>query len=110
MRLLRLAAAVVAAVLITASPALAAPNRDSGKGDSPHGSAPAKAESNVKNAKNSGAECPHGLACRVVPAAYAQNSADPGDYGNYDLADRPDDGLGVRFIVLHDTEVSYDGT
>jgi N-acetylmuramoyl-L-alanine amidase len=58
----------------------------------------------------SGAECPTGLACRVVPAAYAQNSADPGDYGNYDLANRPADGLAVRYIVIHDTEVAYEPT
>jgi N-acetyl-anhydromuramyl-L-alanine amidase AmpD len=58
----------------------------------------------------SGAECPTGLACHVVPAAYAQNSADPGDYGNYDLANRPADGLAVRYIVIHDTEVAYEPT
>jgi len=45
-----------------------------------------------------------------MPAAYAQNSADPGDYGNYDLANRPADGLSIRFIVVHDTEVAYDPT
>jgi hypothetical protein len=56
------------------------------------------------------AECPGGLACRVVPAAYAQNSSDPGDYGNYDLASRPDDGLAVRYVVIHDTEVAYEPT
>jgi N-acetyl-anhydromuramyl-L-alanine amidase AmpD len=60
--------------------------------------------------KATGAECPNGLACRFVPAAYRQNSAEPGDYGNYDLATRPADGLDVRFVVVHDTEVSYAGT
>ena len=45
-----------------------------------------------------------------APAAYEQNSADPGDYGNYDLANRPDDGLAVRYVVIHDTEVGYDET
>src|SRR3954470_9610759 len=84
MRLLRFAA-VAAAVALTTVPAAVA-------------------------AKSTDAECPHGLHCRFVPAAYAQNSADPGDYGNYDLANRPDDGLAVRFVVIHDTEVSYDGT
>ena len=61
-------------------------------------------------ARASGAECPNGLRCNFVPAAYEQNSADPGDYGNYDLANRPADGLNVRFVVIHDTEVDYDGT
>jgi len=84
MRLLRLAA-VVAAVALTTVPAAVA-------------------------AKNTDAECPSGLHCDFVPAAYQQNSADPGDYGNYDLANRPDDGLGVRFVVVHDTEESYDDT
>jgi hypothetical protein len=55
-------------------------------------------------------EGPRSLSCELVPAAYQQNSADPGDYGNYDLANRPDDGLAVRYVVVHDTEVSYDGT
>src|SRR5256714_4174585 len=55
----------------------------------------------------SGAECPPGLHCQFLPAAYAQNSADPSDYGNYDLADRPADGLAVRYVVVHDTEEPY---
>src|SRR6267143_6003811 len=57
------------------------------------------------------ADCPPGLDCRFVPAAYQQNNpADPSDYGNYDLARRPTDGLDVRFIVIHDAETSYDST
>ena len=57
--------------------------------------------------KTTGAECPPGLHCQFLPAAYAQNSADPSDYGNYDLADRPADGLDVRYVVVHDTEEPY---
>ena len=58
-----------------------------------------------------GVECPRSLDCRLVPAAYAQNNpADPSDYGNYDLASRPADGLDVRYIVVHDTEVLYEPT
>ncbi|MFI1586984.1 MULTISPECIES: N-acetylmuramoyl-L-alanine amidase [Streptomyces] len=56
-------------------------------------------------------ECPRGLSCDWVPAAYRQ-TGDPADketYGNYDTADRPR-GNAVRFIVLHDTEVDYDTT
>jgi N-acetyl-anhydromuramyl-L-alanine amidase AmpD len=111
-RLLRSSAPIFAATLIAAAAAAAAPpNRDSGKGSAPTGTAPAAAGSqHLRSARNTGAECPNGLACRFVPAAYQQNSADPGDYGNYDLANRPDDELAVRYIVIHDTEVDYDGT
>jgi N-acetyl-anhydromuramyl-L-alanine amidase AmpD len=84
MRLLRFAAALVAVALTAVPAAVAATPTD--------------------------AECPSGLHCNFVPAAYAQNSADPGDYGNYDLANRPDDGLSIRYVVIHDTEVDYDGT
>jgi N-acetyl-anhydromuramyl-L-alanine amidase AmpD len=85
MRYLRLCAAACLAALILGPAALAAP-------------------------PSSGAECPSGLHCNFVPAAYQQNSADPGDYGNYDLANRPADGLSIRFVVIHDTEESYDDT
>ncbi|HVX42576.1 MAG TPA: N-acetylmuramoyl-L-alanine amidase, partial [Mycobacteriales bacterium] len=37
------------------------------------------------------------------------NSTDPGDYGNYDTADRPRQ-LKIDQIVLHDTEEYYDKT
>jgi N-acetyl-anhydromuramyl-L-alanine amidase AmpD len=61
--------------------------------------------------RDSVADCPPGLDCRFIPAAYQQNNpADPTDYGNYDLARRPTDGLDVRFIVIHDAETSYDST
>jgi Ni/Co efflux regulator RcnB len=60
--------------------------------------------------KTTVAECPRGPHCQFLPAAYAQNSADPSDYGNYDLADRPADGLNVRYVVVHDTEVPYGPT
>lgn len=56
------------------------------------------------------AECPKGLDCRYIPAAYAQNDpADPSDYGNYDTASRPTSPK-IRYIVIHDTEVLYDPT
>ncbi|SEG36027.1 N-acetylmuramoyl-L-alanine amidase [Actinacidiphila yanglinensis] len=56
-------------------------------------------------------ECPSGLACNFVPAAYKQNSpTDKSSYGNYDLADRPGDGSAIRYIVIHDTEGSYSGS
>ena len=56
-------------------------------------------------------ECPRRLACRYIPAAYVQDDPNnPGDYGNYDLADRPRDGLGIRYIVIHDTEETFADT
>lgn len=56
------------------------------------------------------AECPKGLDCRYIPAAYAQNDpADKTDYGNYDIADRPAR-PSIRYIVIHDTEVLYEPT
>jgi hypothetical protein len=54
-------------------------------------------------------ECPSSMDCDFVPAAYAQNSADKGDYGNYDLADRPSK-LKIQYIVIHDNEGYYNGT
>jgi len=111
MRLLRLCATAAAAALILGSAAYAAPpNRDSGKGPAPHGAPAAHAHGNAKPGPSSGVECPPGLHCDFVPAAYAQNSADPGDYGDYDLANRPADGLNIRFVVIHDTEESFDDT
>src|SRR3989449_679820 len=57
------------------------------------------------------AECPEDLDCDVVPAAHAQTDpAGKTAYGNYDTADRPDDGNTIRTIVIHDTEVPYDTT
>jgi N-acetyl-anhydromuramyl-L-alanine amidase AmpD len=107
-RSLAAAIAALASALVVAAAATAATPPASGKVDA---SAPASSGSqHLRNAKLTGAECPNGLACRVMPAAYQQNSADPGDYGNYDLATRPDDGLAIRFVVIHDTEYGYDPT
>lgn len=62
----------------------------------------------LRNTKNTGADCPNGLACRIIPAAYVLNNPnDPGDYGNYDLANRERDGLDIQYIVIHDTEDTY---
>jgi N-acetyl-anhydromuramyl-L-alanine amidase AmpD len=58
---------------------------------------------------HAGAECPPDVVCDFVPAAYQQTEAgDPSAYGNYDRADRPRDGNDIRYIVIHDTEESYD--
>lgn len=61
----------------------------------------------LNQVKNTNTDCPHGLACRFIPAAYKQFSASPYNYGNYDLANRPKDGLKIRYIIIHDTESSY---
>lgn len=52
-------------------------------------------------------ECPADLGCEWIPAPY-QEFGD-GDYGNHDLADRPNSQK-VRYIVIHSTEGSYAGT
>jgi hypothetical protein len=76
------------------------------------GTAPAAASSTP-------VDCPSTLNCTFVPAAYAQDSSDPGNYGNYDTAGRPDQMLGpggqpasmkISYIIIHDAEGSYDGT
>ena len=113
-RFLRSAAALFAfllALLATASAAAARPpNHGSGKGVAPADAPVVGGSQASRNAGTSGAECPNGLACRLVPAAYQQNSADPGDYGNYDVANRPEDGLAIRYAIIHDTEVLYEPT
>lgn len=56
-------------------------------------------------------DCPSSLNCRFVPAAYdwsTDDHSDPNNYGNYDPANRPADGNDIQYIIIHDTEVSYD--
>ncbi|WEH31436.1 peptidoglycan recognition family protein [Streptomyces sp. AM 3-1-1] len=52
-------------------------------------------------------ECPPTVACEWVPAPYEEYG--DGDYGNHDLADRPND-QSVDSIVIHDTEETWDKT
>jgi N-acetyl-anhydromuramyl-L-alanine amidase AmpD len=61
-------------------------------------------------------DCPSTLSCTFVPAAYTENGTDPTNYGNYDLAGRPDTmttpsggtaSMKIDYIVIHDTEGSY---
>jgi len=56
------------------------------------------------------ADCPASLNCDFIPAAYKTIGGNPADYGNYDQASRPADGLKINSIVIHDTEESYPGT
>lgn len=52
-------------------------------------------------------ECPRTVACEWIPAPYEEFGE--GDYGNHDLADRPAS-QSVKYIVIHDTEGSWDTT
>ncbi|WP_326639268.1 N-acetylmuramoyl-L-alanine amidase [Nonomuraea fuscirosea] len=58
-------------------------------------------------ARSEDVECPAGLSCEWIPAPYAE--LPNGKYGNHDKADRPNSQT-IRYIVIHDTEVRYDGT
>ena len=55
------------------------------------------------------ADCPPSLGCEWYPAPYEQYGPGVGDYGNHDLADRPQTGT-IQYILLHDTEATYDTT
>ncbi|MDH5108946.1 N-acetylmuramoyl-L-alanine amidase [Lentilactobacillus kefiri] len=48
---------------------------------------------------------PDGLPIQVQPALY--KAFDKGQYGNYDLANRPTD-MKINYIVIHNTETSYE--
>lgn len=66
-------------------------------------------------ASNPRTDCPRKLACEWIESPYAllDGVTDPGstDYGNHDIADRTGrGGPKLRYIVIHDTEGSYDGT
>jgi N-acetyl-anhydromuramyl-L-alanine amidase AmpD len=50
-------------------------------------------------------ECPVTIHCVLAPAAYHNNDpADPVNYGNYDTANRPADGMQINSVVIHDIE------
>jgi hypothetical protein len=52
-------------------------------------------------------ECPPTLGCEAIPAPYELYGNTPTAYGNYDLADRPND-LAIDTIVIHNTEGTWD--
>ncbi|MBE1486225.1 N-acetylmuramoyl-L-alanine amidase [Plantactinospora soyae] len=60
-----------------------------------------------KPARPDGLECPRDISCEWIPAPYQAFGA--GDYGNHDLSDRPARQK-IEYIVIHDTEGSYDTT
>ncbi|MFF4963795.1 N-acetylmuramoyl-L-alanine amidase [Streptomyces sp. NPDC001037] len=51
-------------------------------------------------------ECPKSVSCESVPAPYEEFGDN--DYGNHDLGDRPQSQR-IKYIVIHDTEGSWDG-
>lgn len=63
----------------------------------------------AESATGDAVECPAVLGCESLPAPYEQTGDTIGDYGNHDLGSRPEEGS-VDYIVIHDTETSYDGT
>jgi N-acetyl-anhydromuramyl-L-alanine amidase AmpD len=104
-------ATVVVLLGVVLAPGVAsAKERESGKQTGPASASSSLRSGHVRAAEDATVDCPPGLDCRFVPAAYQQNSSDPSDYGNYDLANREADGLDIRFVVVHDTEVGYDDT
>lgn len=78
-------------------------------GAEPAAKVPATAKSSSRT------DCPTTITCEWVPAPYQKiDPADPdttGNYGNHDLADRTGKGgPKLKYIVIHDTEGSYDGS
>ncbi len=65
----------------------------------------------LRSTQYSAVDCPTGADCQYILAAYQLNNpADATDYGNFDLANRPADGLDIHYIVIHDTEIDYNTT
>ncbi|WP_107415865.1 N-acetylmuramoyl-L-alanine amidase [Actinacidiphila paucisporea] len=52
----------------------------------------------LERTSDAGTDCPPDLDCRSAPAATT----------NYQVATRPSDGMTIDYIVIHDTESSYD--
>ncbi len=47
------------------------------------------------------------LPCESIPAPYEQYGSTPSQYGNHDIANRPQDKLTIDYVVIHDTEGTY---
>ncbi|MEU6840244.1 N-acetylmuramoyl-L-alanine amidase [Streptomyces sp. NPDC046716] len=61
----------------------------------------------LKKTDASDTECPRTVSCEWIPAPYEEFG--DGDYGNHDLADRPND-QSIDYIVVHDTEATWEQT
>jgi N-acetyl-anhydromuramyl-L-alanine amidase AmpD len=55
------------------------------------------------------ADCPVTIPCRFIPAFYGIKGPN-GRYGNLDTADRVNGGPSIDYIIIHDTEGSYDSS
>ncbi|KQL46865.1 N-acetylmuramoyl-L-alanine amidase [Brevibacillus choshinensis] len=53
-------------------------------------------------------ECPKGLDCDFIEAPYVQ--LEGSDYSNHDISNRPRKGPAINYIVIHNTEETYDDT
>jgi hypothetical protein len=81
---------------VTLSPAAVSPNRSTA--DALH----------LQTARTFPAECPSGVTCNVVPASFQTSDATHSfARGSYNVANRPNDGVAIQYIVIHDTETSY---
>ncbi len=66
-------------------------------------------EAGLRESGRERTDCPRRLGCEWIPAPYEQYGETDGDYGNHDIADRPND-IDIDYIVIHDTEGSYETT
>lgn len=57
---------------------------------------------------NPNIDCPVGLGCEWIPAPYVDLGG--GNYGNHDVAQRDVGSPKINYIVIHDTEGSYQST
>lgn len=66
-------------------------------------------ESEARGRGRGPVDAPRSLGVEWIPAPYEQYGPGAGDYGNHDLAKRPG-APAIKYIVIHDTEGSYQGT
>lgn len=59
-----------------------------------------------KPRSDQGVECPPTIVCKSAPAYHGNAPGNPGDYGNYSVAERPRD-MDIKYIVIHDMEGAY---
>lgn len=62
---------------------------------------------NLQNNTTKDPNYPSSLNVQYIPAAHSAFD-DKGDYGNYDRSNRTQNGLDVRYIVIHNTETTYE--
>lgn len=98
----------LAAVVALASAAM--PGCDGTALTSQAGALSAAVDADCPPGTESGPGTGRGFVCKQAPAAYVLRDPMTGSYGNYDLANRQLDGQDIRYIVIHTTEVSYEGT